>query len=81
TCLRAHLLADADDAGLEFLEISYDRQRKVTGALAVCPEAAEVLAPLAVAVHARLSLDVLAGIIPAHPTFSELAILAARIAK
>ncbi|MBE0698827.1 MAG: NAD(P)/FAD-dependent oxidoreductase [Anaerolineaceae bacterium] len=81
TCLRAHLLADADDAGLEFLEISYDRQRKVTGALAVCPEAAEVLAPLAVAVHARLTVDVLGGILPAHPTFSELAILAARIAK
>jgi pyruvate/2-oxoglutarate dehydrogenase complex dihydrolipoamide dehydrogenase (E3) component len=81
TSLRAHLLADAEDSGMEFLEISYDHQRKVTGALAVCPEAAEVLMPLAVAIRAGLTVDVLASIIPAHPTFSELAVLAARIAK
>jgi pyruvate/2-oxoglutarate dehydrogenase complex dihydrolipoamide dehydrogenase (E3) component len=79
--LRAHLLDDPPDMELEFLEISYDRQRRVTGALAVCPEAAEVLMPLAVAVRAGLTLDMLASILPAHPTFGELAVLAARMAK
>jgi pyruvate/2-oxoglutarate dehydrogenase complex dihydrolipoamide dehydrogenase (E3) component len=82
TCLRAHLLADPEDNnGFDFLEITYDRQRKITGALAVCPEAAEVLMPLAVAIGAGLTLDLLASIVPAHPTFSELAVLAARMAK
>jgi dihydrolipoamide dehydrogenase len=81
SCLRAQLIPETADSVLEFLEISYDHQRRVTGALAVCPEAAEVLAPLAVAVRAGLTLDVLASVVPAHPTFSELAVLAARMAN
>lgn len=81
TSLRAHLLSSPNESGLEFLEISYDRQRRVTGALAVCPEAAEILMPLAVAVRAGLTLDMLASILPAHPTYSELPVLAARMVK
>jgi NAD(P)H dehydrogenase (quinone) len=81
TCLRAHLLSSGEEAELDFLEIAYDRQRRITGALAVCPEAAEVLMPLAVAVCAGLTLDILSSVIPAHPTFTELAVLAARLAK
>ncbi len=81
TCLRAHLLPRPAGSDLEFLEISYDSQRRITGALAVCPEAAEILTTLAVAVRAGLSLDTLAGVFPAHPTFSELAILASRMAR
>ena len=86
TCLRAHLL-DAEETGGNgvpegcFIEIAYDAERQVMGALGVCPEAAEILTPLAVAIRAGLSLDVLASVYAAHPTYSELAILAARMAK
>ncbi len=82
TCLRAHLLPAArqgEESG--FLEIAYTAQRRITGAFAVCPEAAEILTPLAIAVRAGLTLDALASIYPAHPTFSELSILAARTVK
>jgi pyruvate/2-oxoglutarate dehydrogenase complex dihydrolipoamide dehydrogenase (E3) component len=80
-CLRSHLLPGSAEAGLEFLEISFDSQRRITGALAVCPEAAEMLTSLALSVRAGLTLDMLASIFPAHPTFSELAVLAARLVK
>ena len=86
TCLRAHLL-DAEETGGDgvpegcFIEIAYDAERQVMGALGVCPEAAEILTPLAVAIRAGLTLDVLASVYAAHPTFTELAILAARMAK
>lgn len=81
-CLRAHLMPrpiSEEEAG--FLEIAYDSERRITGALAVCPEAAEVLAPLAVAIRAGMTIDALGDVYPAHPTFSELSILAARMAK
>jgi dihydrolipoamide dehydrogenase len=86
SCLRAHLL-EAPDHGIPgildgcFVEIAYDTERRVMGALGVCPEAAEILTPLAVAIRAGLTLDVLASVYAAHPTFSELAILAARMAR
>lgn len=81
-CLRAHLMPtplSSEEFG--FLEIAYDNERRITGALAVCPEAAEVLAPLAVAIRGGMTIDALGDVYPAHPTFSELAILAARMAK
>ncbi len=86
SCLRSHLMdhetinSSAIFEGC-FIEIAYDADRRVTGALGVCPEAAEILTPLAVAIRAGLTLDVLASVYAAHPTFSELAILAARMAK
>lgn len=81
TCLRAHLMEEQEEINeLGFLEIAFDNQGRLTGALAVCPEAAEILTSLAVAIRAGLSVDLLASVFPAHPTFSELAILAARIA-
>jgi len=80
--LRAHLLPGAGQSVMSsFLEVAYTSQRRITGALAVCPEAAEILTPLAVAVRAGLTLDTLASVYPAHPTFSELSILAARMVK
>jgi pyruvate/2-oxoglutarate dehydrogenase complex dihydrolipoamide dehydrogenase (E3) component len=84
TCLRAHLLDDGcpvDEAC--FLEVSYlaEQPRTITGALAVCPEAAEILTPLAVAVRAGMTIEALASVYTAHPTYSELAILAARMAR
>lgn len=83
-CLRAHLLEDQappEESG--FLEVAYlaEKPRTITGALAVCPEAAEILTPLAVAVRAGMTIDELAGVYSAHPTYSELAILAAREAR
>lgn len=82
-CLRAHLLPK--QPGIEgetgFIEVAYDSARRITGALAVCPEAAEILAPLAVALRARMTLDALASVYPAHPTFGELAVMAARLAR
>jgi pyruvate/2-oxoglutarate dehydrogenase complex dihydrolipoamide dehydrogenase (E3) component len=81
-CLRAHLMAEPDEIlDLQFLEIAYDSQRRVRGALAVCSGAAEMLTPVAIAIRAGLTIDVLATVTPAHPTFSEFAIQAARMIK
>ncbi len=80
-CLRANLLDPAgtgEESG--FLEIAYDASRRVTGALAVCPEAAEILTPLALAARAGLTVEDLASVYAAHPTYSELAVIAARAA-
>jgi dihydrolipoamide dehydrogenase len=83
-CLRAHLCLperSGDEGG--FIEVAYtaNAPRRITGALAVCPEAAEILAPLAVAIRAGMTVEELAGVIPGHPTYSELAILAVRMAR
>ena len=81
-CLRAHLQLQpwrAEESG--FVEVAYDAERRITGALAVCPEAAEILAPLAVALRAGMRIEDLAAVHTAHPTFTELAILAARTAR
>jgi pyruvate/2-oxoglutarate dehydrogenase complex dihydrolipoamide dehydrogenase (E3) component len=83
-CLRAHLLAQPEASREEesgFVELAYDAQRRITGALAICPEAAEVLTVVAAALRAGMTIDELAAVYAAHPTFSELAILAARLAK
>jgi pyruvate/2-oxoglutarate dehydrogenase complex dihydrolipoamide dehydrogenase (E3) component len=81
-CLRAHLISyTVDAADLGFVELVYDSERRITGGLAVCPEAAEILTPLAIAVSSGMTLDELASVYPAHPTFSELSILAARTVR
>lgn len=83
TCLRAHLHPEQDTAEEGFIELAYTASapRRITGAVAVCPEAAEILTPLAVAVRAGMTVEDLAGIIAGHPTYSELAMLAARMAR
>lgn len=81
-CLRAHMLespTEPQESG--FLEITYDALRRITGALAVCPEASEILTPLALAIQAGLTIDELAAVNAAHPTFTELAVIAARMAR
>ncbi len=83
-CLRSYLIKPREDNESEdngFLELAYDAQRRVCGALAACPEAAEILTPVAVAIRAEMTIDTLATVYAAHPTFTELAILAARMAK
>lgn len=81
-CLRAHLQLQpglAEESG--FVEMAYDAERRITGALAVCPEAAEILTPLVVAIRGQMTIEDLAAVHTAHPTFTELAILAARTAR
>jgi dihydrolipoamide dehydrogenase len=46
----------------------------------VGPHAADALAPVAVALQANLTVGDLAALYGAHPTVSELAFLAARLA-
>ncbi len=84
SCLRSHLIeVDAGEDTDGFLEVTYlaAAPRKITGALAICPEAAEILTPLAVAIKAGMTIDELSHVYTAHPTYSELAVLTARMAR
>lgn len=73
--LKSNLMAEA--AG--FLELSYRQEdRRLSGGLAVGPHAAELLAPIVVALQMKATVDQLASIYVAHPTLSELAFQAAR---
>ena len=55
-----------------------ERDGRVTGALAVGARAAEVLAPVVVALHTSATVAQLAAAYAAHPTHAELLFLAAR---
>lgn len=73
--LKARLLPDAEG----FVEIAYNQSGgRICGGLAVGNHAADVLAPLAVALVAGMTLDQLAATYVAHPALSELVFLAAR---
>jgi pyruvate/2-oxoglutarate dehydrogenase complex dihydrolipoamide dehydrogenase (E3) component len=74
--LKANLLAG--DAG--FLTLAYNDDRRLLGGVAAGPDAADVLAPVAMAIYLNASLDDLAAVYSAHPTISELAFMAARLA-
>jgi pyruvate/2-oxoglutarate dehydrogenase complex dihydrolipoamide dehydrogenase (E3) component len=75
--LKTHLLPEDDG----FVELAYDGDRCVVGGLAVGPHAADVLAPIALAIQMNATLDDLASLYGAHPTVSELAFVAARAVK
>lgn len=61
------------------IELIYHQQtRCILGGVAIGPQAAEVLAPVALAIQAGATIEDLAATAGAHPTFSELAFLAAR---
>jgi dihydrolipoamide dehydrogenase len=62
-----------------FIKLGHDEKQKITGAVAVGSLASDMLAPVAVAIRAGLTLDDLAAVSPAHPTLSELPFLAARM--
>jgi len=75
--LKAHLLAD----GAGFIKLAYNPlNREIKGALAAGFHAADLLAPVALAIQLKASLDDLAVLGAAHPTISELAFLAAESA-
>lgn len=61
-----------------FLNLAWDQTGRVIGALAVAPQAAALLAPLALAMRMRLRLEDLADGYGPHPVLSELVAQAAR---
>ncbi|GAB4442072.1 MAG: NAD(P)/FAD-dependent oxidoreductase [Anaerolineae bacterium] len=72
--LKSHLQPEGDG----FAELAFDAGRRITGAVAVGPHAADVLSPVAVAIQLYATLDDIAPIFVAHPTLSELVFAAAR---
>ncbi len=73
--LKPHLLAQ----GAGFLLLTYDEQSGLLrGGVAGGPEAAGILAPIALALKLGAHLSDLADLYAAHPTLSELPFLAAR---
>lgn len=73
--LKTHLLPGQDG----FVMLAYQEEsRRVVGGIAVGPHAADVLAPVALAIQLEATLDDLAALFGAHPTISELAFIAAR---
>jgi dihydrolipoamide dehydrogenase len=76
--LKAHLLAESEG----FVQVHYSAQAgSVLGGFAFGPHAADVLAPVAVAIQLGATIEDLAATGGANPTISELAFLAARKAQ
>lgn len=75
--LKSHLLNEGDG----FLQLYYDQDGRVLGAVAVGAHAADVLSPAAVAIKLGGSLDDLADLYAAYPSLSELPFIAARAAN
>ncbi len=72
--LKTHLLPEPE--GL--VQLAYNHEQRVVGGLAIGPHAADVLAPIALAIQLAASVDDLASLYGGHPTVSELAFMAAR---
>lgn len=73
--LKPVLVAEEDG----FITLIYHQKEKtILGAYAVGAHAADLLAPIAIAIQQQVTLDDLASIYPAHPTLSELVFAAAR---
>ena len=76
--MKSHLLPEGDG----FVKLAYDgNTNRILGAVAVGPHAADVIAPVAVAIRAGLTMQEFGVLYGAHPTFSELAFTAARQAS
>jgi pyruvate/2-oxoglutarate dehydrogenase complex dihydrolipoamide dehydrogenase (E3) component len=74
--LKSHLLSEGDG----YLQLYYDKDGRVLGAVAVGPHAADVLSPVAVSIRLGGSLGDLADLYAAYPSLSELSFIAARSA-
>ncbi len=74
--LKAHLLPE----GHGFVKIGYEAGNgRITGAAVVGPHAADLAAPIAVAMRGGLTMAEFGALYGAHPTITELAFAAARI--
>ena len=73
--LKGQLLPQGD----AFVKLAYVGENgRLTGAVAVGHHAADVLAPVMVAIHAQMTVQDFAALYAAHPTMSELAFTAVR---
>lgn len=73
--MKTHLLPEGDG----FVKLAYgENDSRIVGAVAVGHYAADVIAPVAVAIRAGLTVQEFGVLYGAHPTFSELAFTAAR---
>ena len=63
-----------------FLRLAWNRNRQVVGGLAVGHQAADALAPVAVAIKTEATIETLASLYGPHPAISELPFMAARAA-
>jgi pyruvate/2-oxoglutarate dehydrogenase complex dihydrolipoamide dehydrogenase (E3) component len=73
--LKAHLM----DVTADWIELAYaPASRRICGGVAVGSHAADVLAPVALAIQLEATLEQVAAVFAAHPAFSELAFIAAR---
>jgi pyruvate/2-oxoglutarate dehydrogenase complex dihydrolipoamide dehydrogenase (E3) component len=74
----ANILAHVTDNKDGFLRLVWDSDDRIIGGLAVGRQATEALSPVAVAIKLKMSVDALAEMQGPHPTFGELAFVAAR---
>ncbi|MCA9926907.1 MAG: NAD(P)/FAD-dependent oxidoreductase [Anaerolineales bacterium] len=75
--LKGHLLPESG-----FVKLGYDSENgRLTGGVAVGHHAADLLAPLVVAMKAEMNIYDLGMLYSAHPSLSELLFIAARLAK
>ncbi|MCA9970655.1 MAG: NAD(P)/FAD-dependent oxidoreductase, partial [Anaerolineales bacterium] len=72
--LKAHLAPEAEG----FVKLAADAAGRLVGGTAVGTHAADLLAPVAVAIHTGMAAADFAALYAAHPTVSELAFAAAR---
>ena len=74
--LKTHISGNTEG----FIRLAWNRSRQVVGGLAVGYQAADALAPVAVAIKTEATIDTLASLYGPHPAISELPFMAARTA-
>ena len=73
--LKGHLLPEDG-----FVKLGYDGENgRIVGGVAVGPHAADILAPVMVAIQVKLHIEEFGALYSAHPTMSELVFMAARL--
>jgi pyruvate/2-oxoglutarate dehydrogenase complex dihydrolipoamide dehydrogenase (E3) component len=75
---KASILSHITNNTEGFVRIAWNDQKQLVGGLAVGMQATEALAPVAMAIKMKASVDDLASMQGAHPTISELPFIAAR---
>ena len=76
SALKTHISGHTEG----FLKLAWNRNRQVVGGMAVGYQAADALAPVAVAIKTKTTIDTLASLYGPHPSISELPFMAARAA-